>query len=50
MKCHNHPKKEAIGTCVSCGKAICEDCATEIKGKLYCKTCIAEKLKTTEKN
>ena len=38
--CYIHQDAEAIGTCVECGKFICKDCTTEIKGKNYCKTCL----------
>ncbi len=40
--CYIHPDVQAIGTCVGCGKFICEDCNTEIKGKNYCKKCLDE--------
>jgi TM2 domain-containing membrane protein YozV len=40
--CYIHQDAEAIGTCVGCGKFICKDCNTEIKGKNYCKTCLDE--------
>ncbi len=39
MKCYNHPDVEAIGTCTSCGKAICSDCSMDVGGKLVCKPC-----------
>ena len=40
--CYVHNEVEAVGTCVGCGKFICENCKTEIKGKYYCKKCIEE--------
>ena len=40
--CYIHQDAQAIGTCVGCGKFICKDCTTEIKGKNYCKTCLDE--------
>jgi TM2 domain-containing membrane protein YozV len=40
--CYIHQDAEAIGTCVGCGKFICKDYTTEIKGKNYCKTCLDE--------
>ena len=40
--CYIHQDAEAIGTCVGCGKFICEGCNIEIKGKNYCKTCLDE--------
>ena len=27
MKCYNHPEKDAIAQCVTCGKGLCEECA-----------------------
>jgi len=40
MNCYLHSDREAIGTCVSCGKFICNECKTEILGKNYCKSCV----------
>ena len=49
MKCFNHATVDAIGTCVGCGKFICETCKTEYKNKFYCKTCLSGLLEETEK-
>jgi TM2 domain-containing membrane protein YozV len=53
MNCHLHQDRPAVGTCVGCGKFICEECKTEIQGKYYCKKCveelIAEKTRKIEK-
>ena len=27
MKCHRHNSSEAIGVCVGCGRALCQECA-----------------------
>jgi len=27
--CTNHPDKEAVGKCFSCGKAVCKECKVE---------------------
>ncbi len=40
MKCYNHSDIDAVGTCTSCGKAICKDCGVETNGKLICKSCL----------
>ncbi len=40
--CYVHNDAEAVGTCVGCGKFICANCCTEIKGKNYCKKCVEE--------
>jgi hypothetical protein len=33
---------EAVGTCVSCGKGLCRECANENYGRLYCGTDLLE--------
>ena len=40
MNCNFHPDTEAVGSCTSCGKSICSDCAVEIQGKLKCRECL----------
>lgn len=50
MNCYVHPENEAIGTCTSCGKPICGECAVELQGKLICRPCLASgKASTTTK-
>ena len=41
MKCYNHEEASAVGTCVSCGKAICDDCTVRVQDKLVCRECLA---------
>jgi uncharacterized membrane protein len=41
MKCYNHPEADAVGTCVSCKKAICSECSVEVDGRLMCRECLA---------
>jgi len=38
LKCYKHPGVDAVGVCSECGKGICDKCAVEIGGKLYCKS------------
>lgn len=40
--CYIHNDQQSVGTCVGCGKFICENCNTELKGKNYCKKCVDE--------
>lgn len=40
--CYVHDEAPSVGTCVSCGKFICANCNTELKGKNTCKKCIDE--------
>jgi len=40
MKCKNHPKKDAVQFCASCGVPICEDCIEEPSpGQYFCFQC-----------
>lgn len=44
MKCYYHPKDDAVAVCKICGKGVCADCAVEIGGIAYCKTCVESKV------
>ena len=41
MKCYVHPDADAVGTCSSCGRAICEACGVDVRGRLTCRECLA---------
>jgi hypothetical protein len=41
MKCAVHPEVEASGYCRNCGKAMCPQCTRDVRGALYCETCLA---------
>lgn len=47
--CYVHKEASSVGTCVGCGKFICENCNTELKGKNYCKKCVNELLEENTK-
>lgn len=49
MECYIHSKRNAIGTCVGCGKFICEECRTEVGNKNYCKRCVSEIINENKK-
>ncbi|MCX5997466.1 MAG: hypothetical protein NTV42_07690 [Chloroflexi bacterium] len=38
--CSRHASKEAVGTCINCGKLVCEACRKDIDGKSYCPVCL----------
>ena len=40
MKCNYHPMAEAGELCRTCNKALCAECAHQIKGKHYCQDCL----------
>ncbi|MGB6624538.1 MAG: B-box zinc finger protein, partial [Candidatus Acidiferrales bacterium] len=41
MKCAVHTDIEATGFCRNCGKALCPQCAREVRGALYCEECLS---------
>ena len=42
MNCCNHPEREAVASCITCGGMICEECDVLVAGKHHCKKCLAE--------
>ena len=48
LNCYVHSDRESVGACVGCGKFICQECCTEVNGKVYCKSCIQNKLNEQE--
>ena len=30
MLCYKHPSKEAVGTCIKCGRGLCQNCTNQI--------------------
>jgi len=41
--CSNHPDKEAVEKCESCGKWVCEECAIRVEDKVSCPLCLDKK-------
>ena len=37
MRCFYHEDREAVGTCKSCGKGLCRECAVELPKSLACR-------------
>jgi hypothetical protein len=43
MRCFYHHDRDAVGSCKSCGKGLCPECAVELKKGLACRgRCEAE--------
>jgi hypothetical protein len=42
MKCAVHPELDAVGYCRNCGKALCAGCSREVRGMIYCESCLAD--------
>lgn len=41
MNCAVHTDIQATGYCRNCGKALCAQCAREVRGALYCEECLS---------
>lgn len=41
-RCFNHPGREAIALCASCGRHYCRECVTEHKGRMTCSFCLQQ--------
>jgi len=37
MRCFYHEDREAVGTCKSCGRGLCRECAVELPKSLACR-------------
>src|SRR5450432_4920212 len=44
MNCANHSDAAAVAYCRTCGKPLCNACARNVGGVMYCETCVAEKM------
>ena len=44
MKCPTHPPVDATAFCGQCGRALCPDCKREVRGMIYCESCLAARL------
>ncbi len=42
MQCHVHPEKIAVGECIGCHKALCDDCRMLYQGQDICKQCLID--------
>jgi TM2 domain-containing membrane protein YozV len=46
MKCPTHPLVDTVAFCGQCGRALCADCKREVRGTVYCESCLAAKLQS----
>jgi hypothetical protein len=44
MKCATHGEVDATGFCRNCGKPLCPACTREVRGALYCESCLGNML------
>jgi len=44
MNCANHSDQAAVAFCRTCGKPLCQNCTRDVRGVIYCESCIAARL------
>ena len=44
MKCAYHPQTDSVAFCGQCGRPLCGECRREVRGMVYCETCLAVRL------
>jgi Domain of unknown function (DUF5668)/B-box zinc finger len=47
MNCANHSELAAVAFCRTCGKPLCQSCTRDVRGVIYCESCLAAKLEGT---
>jgi len=53
MKCYYHEKLDAVGTCKSCSKGLCRECAIDLGKGLACEGCrqdVVDLITTIDRN
>jgi hypothetical protein len=46
MNCATHNDVAAVAFCRTCGKPLCQDCTRDVRGVIYCESCIAARLES----
>lgn len=46
MVCKNHANSNGVNTCSHCGQWLCDDCSVEVTGRIICKQCVAELMRS----
>lgn len=44
MNCATHPDIAAVAFCRTCGKPLCSNCTRDVRGVVYCESCLAARL------
>src|SRR5215471_8469706 len=44
MNCANHSDQAAVAFCRTCGKPLCNQCTRDVRGVIYCESCLATRL------
>jgi hypothetical protein len=44
MNCATHSTSQAVAFCRTCGKPLCAVCARDVRGTIFCESCLADRL------
>src|SRR5579871_757126 len=44
MNCANHSDIAAVAFCRTCGKPLCNQCTRDVRGVIYCESCLASRM------
>jgi Domain of unknown function (DUF5668)/B-box zinc finger len=44
MNCANHSDVAAVAFCRTCGKPLCQSCTRDVRGVIYCESCLAARM------
>ena len=44
MNCANHSDQAAVAFCRTCGKPLCQSCTRDVRGVIYCESCLAARM------
>jgi hypothetical protein len=47
MNCATHNDVAAVAFCRTCGKALCNQCTRDVRGVIYCESCLAARMEGT---
>src|SRR5580693_6631433 len=47
MNCNTHGDTAAVAFCRTCGKPLCDVCTRDVRGVIYCETCLAARMEGT---
>jgi hypothetical protein len=47
MNCATHNEVAAVAFCRTCGKPLCQNCTRDVRGVIYCESCLAARIEGT---